>query len=167
MVGYFRSSRRDLNTTKSKHMHSFVSCLMHCVWATKERRPLIKLELQPRLWSYLGGIARENKIKALVVGGMADHVHVLVSIPATLSLSKCVQLLKGNSSKWVHETFKEQWDFEWQEGYGAFSIGISGVEDTMKYIQGQAEHHRKVSLKEELEVFLKKHRMEYVERDLE
>ena len=74
---------------------------------------------------------------------------------------------KGNSSKWIHDTFKEHWDFEWQEGYGAFSIGISGVEDTTKYIQGQAEHHRKTTFREEIEVFLKKHGMEYVERDLE
>lgn len=148
-------------------MHSFTSCLMHCVWATKERRPLIKPELQSRLWPYLGGIARENKMKALVVGGVEDHVHVLLSIPSTLSVAKSIQLLKGNSSKWIHDTFKEHWDFEWQEGYGAFSIGISGVEDTTKYIQGQAEHHRKTTFKEEIEVFLKKHGMEYVERDLE
>jgi len=93
-------------------MHSFTSCLMHCVWATKERRPLIKPSLQQRLWPYLGGIARENKMKALVVGGVEDHVHVLISIPATLSVAKSVQLLKGNSSKWIHDTFKEQWDFE-------------------------------------------------------
>jgi REP element-mobilizing transposase RayT len=112
---------------------------MHCVWATKERRPPIKPELQSRLWPYLGGIARENKMKALVVGGVEDHVHVLLSIPSTLSVAKSIQLLKGNSSKWIHDTFKEHWDFEWQKGYGAFSIGISGVEDTTKYIQGQAE----------------------------
>ena len=96
-----------------------------------------------------------------------ERVHVLISIPSTLSVAKSVQLLKGNSSKWIHDTFKEHWDFEWQEGYGAFSIGISGVEDTTKYIQGQAEHHRKATFREELEVFLKKHGMEYVERDLE
>jgi hypothetical protein len=86
---------------------------------------------------YLPGIARENKMRALVVGGVGDHVHVLLSIPSTLSVAKAIQLLKGNSSKWVHDTFKEHWDFEWQEGYGAFSIGISGVEDTTKHIQGQ------------------------------
>lgn len=148
-------------------MHSFVSCLMHCVWAAKERRPLIKPDLQQRLWSYLGGIARENKMKALAVGGVQDHVHVLHSIPSTLSVSKAVQLLKGNSSKWVHDMFQEYRHFEWQEGYGAFSIGISGVAETTKYIQGQAEHHRQVTFKEELEVFLKKHGMEFVERDLE
>jgi len=94
---------------------------MHCVWATSERRPLIKPDLQQRLWPYFGGIARENKMKALIVGGVEDHVHVMLSIPSTLSVAKAVQLLKGNSSKWIHDTFKEHWSFEWQEGYGAFS----------------------------------------------
>jgi putative transposase len=150
-----------------RSMHSFVSCLMHCVFATKERRPLIDAELQGRLWPYLGGIARENKMKALVVGGVADHVHVLLSIPSTLSVAKAIQLLKGNSSKWIHETFHDQRDFEWQEGYGAFSVGISGVAGTIKYIEGQAEHHRKLTFREEIEVFLKKHGMTYLERDLE
>ena len=147
-------------------MHSFVSCLMHCVFATKERRPLLDPELQQRLWPYLGGIARENKMKALVVGGVEDHLHVLLPIPSPLAVEKCVQLLKGNSSKWIHETFQERGGFEWQEGYGAFSIGLSGVTDTTKYIQTQAEHHRRMSFKEELEAFLKKHGMEYGECDL-
>jgi putative transposase len=111
-------------------MHSFTSCLMHCVWATKERHPFLKPELQSRLWPYLGGIARENKMKTLVVGGMEDHVHVLLSIPSTLSIAKSIQLLKGNSSKWIHDTFKECGNFEWQQGYGAFSIGISGIGGT-------------------------------------
>ena len=140
---------------------------MHCVWATKQRRPLIQPQLQSCLWPYLGGIARENKMKALIVGGMADHVHALLSIPTTLSVAKSVQLLKGNSSKWIHDTFKEHWGFEWQEGYGAFSIAISAVEDTTKYILNQEEHHRNITFKQELETFLKRHGMEYVDRDLE
>jgi putative transposase len=148
-------------------MHSFVNCLIHCVWATKERRAFIKADLQQRLWPYVGGVARENGMKALAVGGTEDHVHALLSIPSTLSVSKCIQVLKGNSSKWIHDTFKEYLDFEWQEGYGAFSIGVSAIEDTTRYIQGQAEHHRKMSFKEELEAFLKKHGMQYVKRDLE
>jgi len=127
---------------------------MHCVWATKERRPLLKPDLQERLWPYLCGIARESKMKALFVGGVTDHVHALLSIPPTLSIAKSIQLLKGNSSKWIHDTFKEHWAFEWQEGYGAFSIGISGVEGTTKYIQSQAAHHRKVTFVEELETSL-------------
>jgi len=139
---------------------------MHCVFATKERRPLIKPVLQQRLWPYLGGIARENNMKALIVGGVEDHVHVLLSIPSTLSVAQSIQLLKGNSSKWVHDTFKEHWDFEWQEGYGAFSIAISGVQGTTDYIHGQTEHHRTSTFREEIEVFLRKHGMEFVERDL-
>ena len=148
-------------------MHSFVSCLMHCVWATKERRRLINQELQQRLWPYLGGIARENRMKALIVGGVEDHVHVLLSIPSTLTLAKSVQLLKGNSSKWIHDTFQQCWDFEWQEGYGAFSVGVSGIQDTTQYIERQAEHHRTMTFRQEIEKFLKKHGMEYTEKDLE
>lgn len=143
-------------------MHSFNSCLVHCVWGTKERRRFIDEKLKARLWPYLGGIARENKMRALIIGGVADHVHVLLSLPPTLSVGKSIQLLKGNSFKWVHETFREQWDFQWQEGYGAFSIGISGVENTTRYIQRQEEHHRKLTFMEELEGFLKRHGMEYV-----
>ncbi|HWI55971.1 MAG TPA: IS200/IS605 family transposase [Bacillota bacterium] len=144
-------------------MHSFTSCLMHCVWATRERRPLIQPELELRLWPYLGGVARENKMKVLVVGGVQDHVHVLLSVPSTLSVAKAIQLLKGNSSRWIHDTFKGHWAFEWQEGYGAFSIGISGIEDTKNSIQHQAAHHRKATFKEEVGMFLKKHGMECVE----
>src|SRR5438874_1092291 len=137
-------------------MHSFVSCLMHCVFSVNERRRLINPELQQHLYPYLGGIARENKMKALSIGGVDDHVHALLSIPSTLSIAKAVQLIKGNSSKWVHETFPNQRLFEWQEDYGAFSIAVSGVEDTIRYIQSQREHHRVHSFKEELIAFLDK-----------
>jgi REP element-mobilizing transposase RayT len=132
---------------------------MHCVFSTKERRPFLTASVCDRLWPYLGGIARENDMKALAIGGVADHVHVLLSLPANLSVSKAMQLLKGNSSKWLRETFAElrNRDFAWQEGFGAFSIGISGVEDTVHYIQTQEIHHRKKDFHEELEIFLKKH----------
>lgn len=93
----------------------------------------------------------------LEVGGASDHVHLLVKIPATLSVAKAVQLLKANSSKWLRETFPEMKDFAWQEGYGAFSISLSNVEPVRRYIQGQEEHHRQRSFGEELQVILKKH----------
>jgi REP element-mobilizing transposase RayT len=143
-------------------MHSFNSCLMHCVFSVKERRPMLTPEIRARLWPYLGGIARENGMKALAVGGVADHVHLLLSLPATLAVSKAMQLLKGNSSKWLRETFPElrREEFAWQEGFGAFSIGVSGVEDTMAYIRTQEEHHRQRSYREEVEAFLKKHGLE-------
>ena len=88
-------------------MHSFISVHVHCVWSTKNRGPSLHSKLRERLWPYLGGIARENKMKALAIGGAADHVHIVLSLPATLSVAKMVQLLKGNSSKWIHEAFSE------------------------------------------------------------
>jgi putative transposase len=144
-------------------MHSFNSCLMHCVFSTKERWPFLTSPVRERLWPYLGGIVRENNMSGLAIGGVTDHVHLLLSLPATLSTSKAMQLLKGNSSKWLRETFPglRPQGFAWQEGFGAFSIGISGVSDTVRYIQTQEEHHRKKSFREELEVFLKKHGYEY------
>jgi REP element-mobilizing transposase RayT len=140
-------------------MHSFNSCLMHCVFSTKERRPWLTPVIRERLWPYLGGIARENGMKALAIGSVSDHVHALLSLPAMLSVSKAMQLLKGNSSKWLRETFPDLrlQSFAWQEGFGAFSIGISGADDTIRYIQTQQEHHRIKSFREELEIFLKKH----------
>ena len=140
-------------------MHSFNSCLMHCVFSTKERRPWLTSNIRERLWPYFGGIARANNMKALAIGGVTDHVHLLLSLPPTLSISKAMQLLKGNSSKWLRETFPElaREDFAWQEGFGAFSISISGVEETIHYIQMQEEHHRQRSFHEELVLFLKKH----------
>jgi putative transposase len=138
-------------------MHSFVSCLVHVVFATKERRPLIIPETRQDLWSYIGGIARNHNMKAIKVGGTGDHVHILLSLPATLDVAKAVQLLKGNSSKWVHETFPDRKEFEWQAGYGAFSIGISGVPETVAYIENQEAHHERLTVQQELQVILQKH----------
>jgi putative transposase len=95
-------------------MHSYVSSLHHCIFATKEREPCLTPVIRERLWPYLGGIARENKMRTLAIGGVADHVHVLISLPATISVAKAMQLLKGNSSKWVHETFPKLRNFAWQ-----------------------------------------------------
>jgi REP-associated tyrosine transposase len=85
-------------------MHSYVSCLLHCVFATSGRRPFLLPDVQQRLWPYIGGVARQNKMTALTVGGVKDHMHVLLSLPGTISISKAMQLIKGNSSKWIHET---------------------------------------------------------------
>lgn len=144
-------------------MHAFTSSLYHCVWSTKGRQGVLSLEIQNRLWPYLGGIARANKTPALAIGGVADHVHVLLSLPATLTISKAIQLLKGNSSKWLHEEFSELRSFSWQEGYGAFTIGMSGVSETKNYIASQAEHHRKKTFQEEFRSFLDKHGLAYDE----
>ncbi len=145
---------------------SYVSSYHHCVFSTKERRPLITRTLAERLWPFLGGIARQHKMKAVEVGGVEDHVHILLSLPATMAISKALQLIKGGSSKWVHETFPEHSSFSWQEKYGAFSVSESRVESIIQYIKGQAEHHRKMTFQEEFVALLKKHRLEYEERYL-
>lgn len=144
-------------------MHSFTSVLVHCVWTTKNREPLLSSDLRERLWPYLGGIAREKNIKALAIGGTADHVHMLISLPSTVSIAKAMQLLKGNSSKWIHETFPKLRSFDWQEGYGAFSIGVSAVDATVSYIRNQTEHHRTRTFREEFLTMLRRHGFDYNE----
>jgi REP element-mobilizing transposase RayT len=144
--------------------HSYLSNLMHCVFSTKERRKLITPEMQQRLWPFIGGIAKENGMKAIAIGGIADHVHILLSLPATMTIAKAMQLIKGGSSKFIHESFPDQRAFAWQEGYGAFGVSISHVEETVAYIQRQEEHHRRKTFEEEFRTFLQKHRIEYDER---
>jgi|CXWL01.1.fsa_nt_gi REP element-mobilizing transposase RayT len=141
--------------------HSYSSCLIHYIFSTKDRRKFILPAWRDRLWAYVGGIARENAIKALAVGGTDDHAHVLASLPSTLSVAKAIQLLKGGSSKWVHDSFPEARAFAWQEGYGAFSIGISAIHDTIAYIGQQVEHHSTKTFEEEFIAFLERHRIEY------
>ena len=100
--------------------------------------------MKRKLWAYIGGIARANKFKALAVGGMPDHVHVLLSLPATLSVAKALHLIKGGSSKWTNDCLPRR-TFAWQDSYGAFSIGISQVQDTIRYINTQEQHHRRLT----------------------
>ena len=145
---------------------SYISSYFHCVFSTKERQRLITPTLRERLWSFLGGIARQNKMKAIEIGGMEDHVHILLSLPSTLSIAKALQLIKGGSSKWVHETFPEQRMFGWQVKYGAFSVSVSQLDTIIQYIKDQKEHHRQMTFQEEFIALLKKHRVEYDERYL-
>ncbi len=144
--------------------HTFVSALYHCTFSTKGRRRLITTALQERLWPFMGGIAREQGLKALTIGGVEDHVHLLLSLSATMPIAKAIQLIKGVSSKWVHDTFPEERLFAWQEGYGAFSIGVSQTNATIAYIRSQPEHHRRTTFQEEFRMFLTKHGLEYDER---
>jgi REP-associated tyrosine transposase len=144
--------------------NSYISCYLHVVFSTKGRVPSIDPDLQKRLWPYMGGIARENGIKALSIGGEADHAHLLLSLPATITIAKTAQLINGGSSKWIHDAFSDKRNFAWQEGYGAFSVNVSILEETIRYIERQKEHHRKKSFQEEYIGFLKKHGIEDDER---
>lgn len=141
--------------------HAYVSNLMHCVFSTKEREPFIDIELESRLWPYVGSIARENKIKALAIGGTMDHMHTLLSLPSKMDVAKAVQLIKGGSSKWIHDSFSDQRQFAWQEGYGAFSVSASQLKRVVAYIEEQKEHHRKRTFQEEFLEFLNKHKVDY------
>ena len=140
--------------------HSFTCNLMHCTFSTKDRYRWINEDLEVRLWPYIGGIARENRMKALAIGGVADHLHALLSLPSTMSFAKAVQLIKGGSSKWIHEELRLR-KFEWQAGYGAFSVSQSQVKKTIAYINNQKEHHRKRTFEEEFLQLLDKHKIDY------
>ena len=144
--------------------HSYVSNLMHCIFSTRDRYPSIDSDLETRLRPYLGGIARENRMKAIAIGGAADHVHALLSLPAMMSFAKAVQLIKGGSSKCVHDNFSRLEKFGWQEGYGAFSVSASQVPKTIAYINNQKEHHRRKTFQEEFLELLKKHGIQYDSR---
>jgi REP element-mobilizing transposase RayT len=127
----------------------------------KERYPFIDEALELKLWPYVGGIARSNKMRALAIGGTHDHLHALLSLPSAMSFAKAIQLIKGGSTKWVHDTFSKYQKFEWQEGYGAFSVSASQLKKTIAYIQSQKEHHRERTFKEEFLRLLDKHNVNY------
>jgi REP element-mobilizing transposase RayT len=143
---------------------TYTQLLNHIVFSTKERRPTLTAELRGRLFPYMGGIIRQLDGAALLINGVADHVHVLASLPSTAAPSEFVGKLKANSSKWVHESFPEHRMFGWQLGYSAFSVSVSQKQGVWDYIAGQEEHHRRISFHEELISFLRKHEIEYDER---
>jgi len=143
---------------------SFVSVNIHFVFSTKKRQKLIEKNIRPRLWAYMGGIAKQNKMVALAVGGTDNHSHLLISIPAALSPSKAVQLIKAGSSKWVQDEFPHIKGFSWQVGYSAFSVSPKRVQSVIDYINNQEEHHRTRGFEEEYIAFLKSSRFEYDEK---
>ena len=146
--------------------NTYTSLHYHIVFSTKNRQPFLAEPIRERLFAYLGGIARENAMNALEIGGVADHVHLLLSIPASLPLSKAVQLVKGGSSHWLKATFPKMIDFAWQDGYAAFTVTWSQLDDVRAYIRSQPEHHRTKTFVEEYRSFLARHCIEYDEHYL-
>lgn len=139
--------------------HSYVSNRLHVVFSTKERRKLIGQEIERELWAYIVGVGRNHQLPISAVGGIEDHVHILLELPGTVTLSKAVQLIKANSSKWLNETSAR--GFAWQEGYAAFSVSASNVQSVIHYIDNQREHHKKQTFEEEFIALLRKHGVEY------
>jgi len=142
--------------------NTFSSLYFHVVFSTKNREKIIRRDIESRVWAYLGGIARENDFTALCVGGVENHVHLLLSLPPNLAVSKAVQLLKGGSSLWIKDAVSKVPDmgrFAWQDGYAAFSVSQSQLGEVIKYIRMQQEHHRAKTFEEEYRSFLAKHQI--------
>jgi REP element-mobilizing transposase RayT len=135
------------------------------VFSTKNREPHIKLELQPRLFEYIGGVLRNGSCRLLAAGGMPDHVHLLVSFGREDCVADVVRLIKSNSSAWIHETLRRP-DIRWQEGYGAFSVSHSNLDQVRSYLESQQHHHQTMTFQEEFISLLKRHEIEWDERYL-
>jgi REP element-mobilizing transposase RayT len=130
-----------------------VANFAHCVFSTKDRQNSIPVELQPKLWAYIIGIAKNLQVTMIAVGGMPNHIHLLIAVPPTIALSVVIQKLKANSSRWMGE---HGLNFEWQKGYAAFSVSPSQVETVKAYIRNQEQHHRVRTFEEEFVALLKK-----------
>jgi putative transposase len=144
--------------------HSFAKLLYHVIFSTKNREPWLDAAWKPKLFAYMAGILNEMKGKALLINGPSDHVHILVSLPASVAVADAVRVMKTNSSKWVHQTWAERSGFAWQIGYGAFSVSRSNRDAVWRYIADQEEHHQQKTFQEEFIAFLNKHEIEYDER---
>lgn len=146
--------------------NTLTSLLFHIVFSTKNREPWIKTDVEQRLWAYLGGIARQNDLQPLMIGGMDDHVHLLLGLPPTISVSEAVKQIKGGSSRWVKENLPGFRGFGWQDGYGAFTVSKSHIPDITGYIRDQREHHRKRTFQQEYQVLLERHQIQFDPRYL-
>jgi putative transposase len=139
--------------------HTSGNILLHLIFSTRERRPLIKAEFRDDLFAYLGGIVREMHATALIINGGGDHVHMLIRVRPAHAAAEIARIVKANSSRWVRD--KHSPDFAWQTGYGVFSVSESNVAAVTRYIAKQEEHHKKHSFQEEFVAFLRKNHVEY------
>jgi len=146
--------------------HTFTHLLVHIIFGTKDREPWLTEELKTPLHSYLAGILRNLEVNLTAVNGTADHVHLLVMLPADQSVAEVLRVLKTNSSRWVHETYPNLHSFGWQTGYGAFTVSRSNLDAVERYIRNQEEHHKKQTFQEEFVAFLDRHGIEYDARYL-
>ncbi len=142
-------------------MGSYTHLPYHIVFATKYRRPSIHDIIQERLYEYLGGTLRAKKGHLIEVGGVADHVHILARLSPSLAVADVVRDVKANSSRWMNEQPDVMPSFEWQKGYGAFTVSYSRIESVQDYIRNQRELHRVTTFQEEYIDFLVRHHIEF------
>lgn len=137
------------------HQHTYTALYAHIVFATHSRRASILTSFRTFLHRYIDGIVANVGARPIQTGGVADHVHVLVEMPAELSVAELVRLIKSNSSKWVRQSFSRH--FRWQRGYSAFSVSRSNVDVVAKYVANQEEHHRRMTVAEEVARLVERH----------
>ena len=138
--------------------HTYVQNAIHVIFSTKDRMKIIPMDFQVVMWKYITGICKNHEMFVHAVGGTEDHVHLLIQIPASMALSKAVNTIKSNSSKWANE---EGRTFAWQEGYAAFSVSASNIPAVVQYIETQGEHHKRMDFEAEMVALLKKHGVEF------
>ena len=141
---------------------SLSNILIHVVWTTKERRPLIAGGVRGGLHGYMAGILKGIDSPALSINSVADHVHILCQLSKNSAASKLVEVVKKQSSKWMKQQGVPL--FAWQNGYGVFSVSQSNVDAVRKYIEGQAEHHQKRDFKAEFRTLCLRHKIAIDER---
>jgi putative transposase len=135
--------------------HSYAHNPVHVVFSTKERRKLIPKASQAGLWAYLAGVCKKQRIFVHEIGGMDDHIHMLIEIPLALSFSDALQEIKTSSSQWMGRAFA------WQRGFGVFGVSASNVAAVVRYIRTQEAHHRKMTFEQEFIALLEKHGVAY------
>ena len=135
--------------------------LVHAVFATRNRLPLLDSEVKSELFPYMAAIVNKLGGRALLINGPRDHAHVLFALPASVPLADMMEKLKASSSKWIHQRWPKRRAFAWQEGYAAFSVSHSNLAVVMDYIKRQEEHHARRSFREELIEFLEKNEIPY------
>jgi putative transposase len=143
---------------------SLSNILIHLIWSTKDRHPWLEPGICEKTHAFLAGVVRQCDCEAYRVGGVADHVHLAVRLSRILSVADLVKEVKTASSKWLKEQNLAFTSFYWQQGYGAFSVGISQKETLLHYIDTQEEHHRTRTFQDEYRAFLTKCGIDYDER---
>jgi putative transposase len=144
---------------------SLSSVFLHIVFSTKERFPFLSDDgVRQEVHAMLGGIAKKLDCPPVLIGGVSDHVHILLQLHRSTSQADLVKELKRSSNLWIKERFPQIHNFSWQAGYGAFSVSASNVQAVRNYIAKQAEHHAKIGFQDEFRAFLKKHGVVYDER---
>jgi len=143
---------------------SLSSILIHLIFSTKNREPILTPEIDAELYPYMASIFKAMKSPALIIDGTSDHLHTLLSLSRVMTIAELVEEVKTESSKWIKTKGRHFRNFHWQSGYGAFSIGQSQVPALRRYIRRQKEHHRRVTFQDEFRKFLKAYEVEYDER---